>query len=131
MSTALSASQFAEAVLSATKVGDRQIRTNIGGIAPSLVMVTFINLPKGIGAAGGGAEAINNRMVFSVSGFDAKDVNAPARGNVKVEQSTSALPRSHRLRAKTGNPADVAAYLGAFLSKVAKEVPPNYTHTKV
>jgi len=90
-----------------------------------MVFVNFYNLPTGVGSAGGGAEAENNRMLFVVEGF-----GLPT-GKVKVEMSTSALPREHKLRAKTDSPERVAQYLAAFINKVVKEVPPHFTHTKV
>ena len=95
------------------------------------VSVNFINLPQGVGRAGGGAEAENNRMMFWVEGFDKADEHAPPpSGKVKVEQRVSALPRQYRLRAKTGMPAQVAKYLADFLNRVVKEVEPHYTHTE-
>jgi len=61
-------------------------------------------------------------------------------GSVKVEGSNSSLykgagapSRETRvsMRAKSGAPAVVAKYLAEFLNKVARDVPPRFTHTKV
>lgn len=96
------------------------------------VYVNYVNLPKDAnGGSGGGAEAENNRMSFWVRGFDAfnPDKDGPT-GKVKVEMANSALPRSYKLRAKTGSPASIAKYLADFINKVAAEVSPNFTHSK-
>ena len=92
------------------------------------VYVNFFNLPPGIGAAGGGAEGENNRMMFTVEGFG--DEGKPA-SKVTVEMTTSALPREFRLRKKSGPPGAIARYLADFLGKVVRDVPPHFTHTKV
>lgn len=96
------------------------------------IFINFINLPLGIGDAGGGAEAENNRMMFTISGFDMNDGHAPPpSGKVKVEMTLSALPREYKLRAKSGPPSQVAKYLADFINKVVAEVEPKYTHTKM
>lgn len=114
----------------------RQVRIRITpmtyGKKYDAVYVNFFNLPQGIGGAGGGAEAENNRMSFWVRGFDGDDPHAPPpTGKVKVEMSNSALPRQYRLRAKTGRPSQIARYLAEFLNMVVKEVEPLFTHTKM
>ena len=95
------------------------------------VFVNFINLPTGKGGAGGGAEAENNRMSFTIEGFG-KDTphSPPPTGKVKIEMRVSALPREYKLRGKTGTPAQVAKYLADFLNKVVKEVEPRFTHSQ-
>lgn len=93
------------------------------------VNIRFINLPPRIGAAGGGAEAENNRMSFWVKGFSS-DNAPPPTGKVKINMSTSSLPRTHTLRAKSGAPLAIAKYLADFLNKVVAEVPPLFTHTR-
>jgi uncharacterized Zn finger protein (UPF0148 family) len=94
------------------------------------VYVNYVNLPTGIGGAGGGAEAENNRLLFKIDGFHGADPHAPPpRGKVKVDMLVSALPREYSFRAKTGSPEVIAKYLGAYLTRIATEVPPNYTHT--
>lgn len=98
----------------------------------NMVSVTLINLPQGVGGAGGGAEAENNRLSFSIWGFDQQDPSAPAPdGKVKVEQTVSALPREYKLRSKTAPPSAIAKYLADFINKVVKEVAPKFTHTKM
>lgn len=62
--------QFADYFLAqcTPEIGDRQLsavpdnrlNTNYS------VLVTFVNLPRGAGGAGGGAERINNRIQFQV-----------------------------------------------------------------
>ncbi len=95
------------------------------------VHVNYVNLPPELGrGGGGGAEAENNRMSFWVEGFARDDEHAPPpTGKVKVEMATSALPREFRLRGKTAAPEQIAKYLGDFLNRVAREVPPNFTHS--
>jgi len=109
-------------------VQGRQLDANViesssPGERPDTLYVTFVNLPAGIGNAGGGAERMNNRMMFKVNGF-----GMPA-GKVRVELMSSSLPRTHRLRARTGAPDAIAKYLGAFLTQVTREVEPKFTHT--
>jgi hypothetical protein len=117
---------FAETLKKYLSVGDRIVR--IKEYAPGSgdrlgsVYVNYVNLPQGVGSAGGGAEAENNRTSFWIRWNE--------DGKVKIEMSNSVLPRSSRLRAKTGTPDQVAKYLADFLNKVAKEVEPNFTHSK-
>lgn len=139
----MGSADFAAVLASLLDVGDRQVRIqnehSLGGkYDPSTgrympdvgsVYVNFVNLPTGIGRAGGGAEAENNRMSFWIRGFDRLDPHKPAT-KVKVEMSNSALPRSFNMRAKTGTPVQVAKYLATFLNRIVREVPPNYTHTR-
>jgi hypothetical protein len=127
-SGAVSAEEFVKLV-NQHFTADRHLVAKVGGLgAFDAIFFNFYNLPKDVVA--GGAEAQNNRMMFEVSGFDRKDKQAPAPGKVKVEMSVSALPREHKLRAKSGTPEIIAKYLADFINKVAKEVPPNFTHTK-
>ena len=127
-------STFARDFERALKLGDRhltiRVQNSLGGPQHgSSQYVKLINLPKGIGEAGGGAEAENNRMSFWVEGFTTNG-GSPKSGKVKVEMATSALPREYRLRAKTGAPAVIAKYLADFINKVVAEVPPHFTHTR-
>jgi hypothetical protein len=129
--------EFIKMVESHLNLQGRQIFfDNVNKFAPpksryTTVYVTFINLPKGVGGAGGGAEAENNKVVLTIEGFGGETPhNPPPTGKVKIEHRTSALPREYRLRGKTGTPAQVAKYLADFLNKVVKEVEPKYTHTK-
>lgn len=108
-----------------TKLNGRQLFVKGTALSASnSLYVTLINLPTGVGGAGGGAEAENNRMSFMIR-FE------PDHSKAKIEQSVSALPREYKLRAKTAPPAAIAKYLGDFLSKVTKEVEPRLTHTKM
>ncbi len=124
---------FIKLLESLLRLDGRQVRlinkSTLGGLSYADVYVNFINLPAGIGGAGGGAEAENNRMSFWVRGFGKDDPHAPPpSGKVKVEHHTSALPREYRLRAKTGTPSQIAKYLADFLNRVVKEVEPRFTH---
>lgn len=113
--------------------GDRQVKTknesHLGGTRYDSVFVNFVNLPKGYGHGGGGAEGENNRMTFWVEGFGRDSPDAPPpTGKVKVEMRTSAMPRALNMRAKTGTPEKIAEYLASYLNKIAAEVEPRYTH---
>jgi len=130
----LGSADFIEEVQRQLRIGDRQIsfrnHSTLGGSSYAEVYVNFINLPRSIGGAGGGAEAENNRSSFWVRGFDRSDPHAPPpRGKVKIEMANSTLPREIRLRGKTGTPQQVARYLADFLNRVVREVPPRLTHS--
>lgn len=120
------------ALESQLRLGDRQIRIRIepswGHVKKDDVYVNYINLPRGVGSAGGGAEAENNRMSFWIWNFGVAGAPPPT-GKVKLEMSNSALPREYKLRGRTGDPRSIAKYLADFLNKVAAEVPPKFTHT--
>jgi len=90
--------------------------------------VTYVNLPRGSGSGGGGAESQNNRMSFDVDGFSSTTYRAMYHGKLKIEQSTT-FDRSRKLRAKTGTPSVIARYLADYLNKFAAEVPPKFTHS--
>jgi hypothetical protein len=128
--------EFIKMVESHLKLDGRQISfdnvNRFGGVRYGTVHVNFINLPKGVGGAGGGAEAENNRMLFSVEGFGEETPHSPPpTGKVRVELRVRALfPDQYKLRAKSGTPAQVAKYLADFLNKVVKEVEPKLTHSK-
>jgi len=123
--TPMSAEEFKREVEKHLNIGDRQVSvrvdTSFGTVG---VYINLVNLPKGVGGAGGGAEAENNRMMFSVRFPD-----NPA-DKVKVEQTVSRMDRKYKMRAKSGHPAQVAKYVADFINKVVKEVEPKFTHTK-
>jgi hypothetical protein len=127
------AQEFIDAVRSQLNIGDRQIAMRVskslGLTKNDDVYVNYINLPSGVGRAGGGAEAENNRMSFWVWGFGVNNA-PPSNGKVKLELSNSALPREYKLRGKTAAPVVIAKTLADFLNKVAAEVPPHFTHTR-
>lgn len=125
---------FIELVSSKLKLKGRQIRFknffNLGGPSYADTQVVFINLPEGIGSAGGGAERLNNQMILWVHGFGKEGPDSPPpTGKVKVELVTTVFP--HRLRAKTATPEKIAEYLADFINKVVDEVEPKFTHTKI
>lgn len=126
--------EFIKMVESHLNLDGRQVTfdnvSRLGGSRYDTVFVNFINLPKGVGGAGGRAEAENNRMLFSIEGFGKETPHSPPpTGKVKIELRVSALPREYKLRGKTGTPAQVAKYLADFLNKVVKEVEPKFTHS--
>lgn len=139
--SSMGAKEFVELLRAQLQLQGRTIRIrnepSWGPRKEDEVYINFVNLPEGVGGAGGGAEAENNRASFWVRGFGAGNAPPPS-GKVKVEQSNSALykgssySRENRVpfRAKTGTPEQVAAYLAAFLNKVVREVEPRYTHTQ-
>ena len=93
------------------------------------VFVTFINLPyaRFKERRGGGAESENNRMLFSVQGFDSYPATPVAK--IMVETLVNNItPRDQRLRKKTADPAKIAEYLAAYIGKTAESFPPNFTH---
>lgn len=103
----------------------RRITYTSGALLPSsrTCFINFTNLPFGIGRAGGGAEAENNRMMLRVVDVQATD------GKVRVEESVSVFPRESRMRAKTAPAEKIAAYIAAHINKLVEKYPPNYTHT--
>jgi hypothetical protein len=127
--------EFIKAVESNLNLQGRQIwfdnLNDLDGNRYDTVFVNFTNLPKGVGRAGGGAEAENNRMLFKIEGFGQDTPHSPPpTGKVKIELRVSSLPREYKLRGKTGTPAQIAKYLADFLNKVVKEVEPKFTHSK-
>lgn len=128
---------FIEAVKSQLKIKDRQIRFNnkstLGGVRYDTVIINYINLPTGVGSAGGGAEAENNRMMFFIEGFGKETPHTPPpRGKIRIRQEINMVTdRSRNLRTKTGTPEQIAKYLVDYLNKTAAEVEPRFTHTKV
>lgn len=128
-SPAMSQSQFVQAVKDWSDVRGRSLRFKSGGLGRfDSLYINFYNIPDTGSRAG--AELENNRMLFRIDGWDRASADTQVFGNVKIEQMVSALPREYRLRAKTGKPAAIAAYLAAFLTKVASEVEPKYTHSR-
>lgn len=129
------AEDFIELLKSKLKLNGRQIhfrnKSTLGGERYDNVYITFINLPEGVGGAGGGAEAENNRLSISINGFGKESPHSPPpSGKVKAEESVNALGREHRMRAKSGTPEQVAKYLADFLNNIAANVEPRYTHTQ-
>lgn len=126
--------EFAELLRSLVEPGRHltvRSESRLGGPAHyyETTFVNFVNLPSDMPA--GGAQGENNRMMFTVNGFDGADPHAsPPSGKVKVEMKLSMLPREYRLRAKTAPPGVIAQYLADFLNRVIAEVPPNYTHSQ-
>jgi hypothetical protein len=94
----------------------------------SSVLVNFYNLPENRvkEGRGGGAEATNNRMLFSIHGFDeAADVPV---AKVRVEQLITLGRGMKILRTKNGSPDKIALYLAKYINEIAEAVAPNFTH---
>jgi hypothetical protein len=119
--SAMSANTFKAKVLADYK-GDRHVHVSGGPLGRhNSLFINFINLPAGAGRA----EAENNRQMFHVEGFDAKDPEAASpTGKVKIEMLMNALPSTYKLRTKTGTPEQICEYLVDFIEKVGKEVAP-------
>jgi hypothetical protein len=130
----MSAAAFVDALREHLQIGDRYISSRVesswGPRKDEEVYVNFVNLPIAVvqRREGGGAEAENNRASFWIRGFGT--AGAPA-SRVKIECSNSVFSPAHKLRAKTGSPAAVAKYLAEFLNRIARDVPPRFTHTTV
>jgi hypothetical protein len=90
------------------------------------VWINFYNLPKEmvVGVMSSGALAENNRMSFSVSGFDKYDpnVNSATVGKVKFEMRINSYGREYNLRGKTATPEKIAEYLAAYINNIAATV---------
>lgn len=89
-------------------------------MAPETWYINYVNLP--IELKSPGAEEENNRMMFTISYIGG--------GRYKLEHMVSVFPREYRLRGKSAKLDDIVNYLAQFLTKVANEVSPKYTHTK-
>ena len=139
----MTSTEFIEAVRARLDIGDRQVRFDNHSRFDDrydTVFIHYFNLPAGLGGAGGGAESENNRVMLAVNGFG-RGKDEPAPGKVKVGLSICNLTNPHSspganyrerrwtMRAKTGTPEAIAAYVAAFLNKTAAEVPPHLTHT--
>jgi hypothetical protein len=92
------------------------------------VKVTLINLPfrRHKENRGGGAESMNNRMLFMVDGFSS-DPQANA-DKVIVHQLVCDVNNARPLRKKTAIPEKIASYLAKFINQVVEDFPPNLTH---
>jgi hypothetical protein len=132
---------FVENVKRQLQIGDRQIHfDNYNQFSKTYdsVAIEYVNLPKGVGSAGGGAERLNNRLLIAVRGFGRQGPHEPApKGKVSLETMTTSLhkgagfSRADRVavRGKTATPKQMARYVADSLNKIAREVPPRYTHT--
>lgn len=99
------------------------------------LFVAYYNIPSPAGRDG--AEKMNNRLLFTVTGFGRGPDEPPPTGKIKIEHTTAeGLDRLGaerivpRLRGKTGAPAAIARYLAEYIERVAREVPPKHTHSR-
>lgn len=116
------AEDFIEELKKLLNVGDRLVLFSSKAIGSDTVTINYFNLPKSVAGTGAGAEASNNRVLIMVSGF--------GRDKVKVENLVYDVDGGSKLRAKTATPAVIVKYVADFLNKIAKEVPPKFTHSK-
>lgn len=124
----IGSADFIELLRSKLSVGDRKVSFVNHG---NQIFLNYINLP--VKLSNGGAEAENNRIMLAITGFG-KGENEPApSGKVWVELVVCAVRDANqgrlRLRAKSGSPEQIAQYVADFLNMIAKDIPPNYTHT--
>lgn len=88
------------------------------------VFINFFNLPEKICEArlGGGAEMGNNREMLEVQ---------KVGDRLKVRQMIRLSRSEYQLRGKTASPEKIAEYIAVHLNRIAAEVKPNYTHSKL
>ena len=93
---------------------------------PGSVMVYFYNLPEKRvkEKRGGGAEGMNNRLLFNVGEFADESHSA---SKVTVEQ-LSGFVRETPFRKKTASPEKIASYLASYINKIASMYAPEFTH---
>lgn len=119
--------RFADDVRRQLDVGDRQVNfTTRSSLGPTdTVFINYYNLPEGVGGAGGGAEAQNNRLLLSVR-------VGPSKAKVETTVSTLQTPSRDRVtvRGRTGTPEAIAKYVAQSLNKISREVQPRFTHTQ-
>jgi hypothetical protein len=115
----VSAHDFERLLRSHAEVGDRQleVRVDTSFGTRATVYVTFVNAPS---ARPGSAEWHNNRMLLSVEGWG-KD---PSLGADKLTAETLSPGPFERIRKKSGSPLQIAKYLGDWITRTARTVPP-------
>lgn len=101
----------------------------VSGPTNGTVFVTFINLPfaRFKERRGGGAEAENNRVLFSVDGFSS-DPGVPVAKVTVETRVNNVVSRDRRLRKKTAAPAKIAEHMAKYIGEVASSTSPNFTH---
>lgn len=118
---------FCEKLKKKTKIGNKFLKCdyhNRLNDSYSNIIVTFINLP----AKGplGGADAMNNRCLLTIKGFDRALNNPPPRGKVKAEALASCNAFSEaglKFRGRTGTPEKILDYVADFINKLSKVKP--------
>jgi hypothetical protein len=115
----MSSNEFAAAIRS-IDVGDRQIRVRQKILGSDTIYVNFYNCPDGVG----GADFENNRMMFSISGFDKKDQDIKSE-RLRLELVVSMFPRERGFRAKNAKPETILPFLIEFIKSVARDFEPN------
>ena len=123
-----SVQEFLEALAPHLAFGDRVIKISRGALGGDSAFINFYTLPQAVydRREGGGAEAENNRISFSVY---------PKGDKVQIENRVNHVGdfrdnKMWNLRKKTGTPEAIAKYLAAHINRIAAEVPPKFTHTR-
>lgn len=117
---------------SLAKDGRTVLVGHLAGFVPGprngTVKVVLYNLPfkRHKENRGGGAESMNNRMLFMVDGFGS-DPQAPA-DRVVVKQLVCDVDGARPMRKKTASPEKVASYLADFINQAVETFPPKLTH---
>jgi len=124
----LNAIQFSKELMDTLEIGDRQVffRGKMLGMY-NAIAIHYINLPRGLGGSGGGAEGENNRLMLMVTGFDKSNQTIPVE---KIQVKLLCSVFDYPLRKKTCTPERAVEYIAEFINRIAREVPPKYTHTK-
>ncbi len=123
---------FEELFKKAVKMEGRFLEVTVGtafGQGPRTATVRFINLPEARvkQQRGGGAEAMNNIVVFSV-------FPTQAAGKLRVTRGADSLhiswkkPVTTKLRGKSGTPEVIAKYLAEHVNELVAKIPPSFTH---
>ena len=118
---------FAEAVKAKADVGVGYLVVKTKGLGShEMVTVQFINVPEEAGRGGGGAVAMNNRLLLFVDGFGREENAPPPTGKVKMRVGAAevlGLGGGKRPRGKTGTPEKMVDYVAGIIGQVSKLEP--------
>lgn len=127
---AIGSEDFKNAILAKAQTGVGRLGINtkstLGGERYDHVTITFINVPEEQGRGGGGAVAMNNRLLMFVEGFGKGFNEPPPKGKVKFEVGAAELlygTDMKRPRGKTASPEKMVDYVVKIIDKAAK-LPP-------
>lgn len=123
----MSSDEFVEAVRERADVGQGYLVTRTRDFQGNYdqAQVTFYNVPEAVGRGGGGAVAMNNRLLLFVDGFG-KQQGEPAKGKVKMHVGAAELlsgAGKKRPRGKTATPEKMADYVAGIISDASKLKP--------
>lgn len=129
--SAMGSDDFVEAVKAKADLGDGYLVTsthNKYNDNYDSAHIAFYNVPKEAGRGGGGAVAMNNRLLMFVEGFGKGQNEPPPKGKVKFSVGAAELlPRDMRPRGKTASPERMVDYVADIISgasKLPSELPP-------